>query len=121
MDIRRSYRILLVGLVIGAVGLGGLACGGEKKKSEDVSVVRPRLVQTPSGERSFTGTLVNRRTSTITIAQVEVALYDDRGSEVETVRIEVKDVPPQDSVDFSGTIDSDRAFRQAQVKSILTP
>jgi len=78
-------------------------------------------MMTPNGERSFTGTLVNRRSSTISIAQIDVALYDDRGSEVETVRIEVKDVPPQDSVDFSEKIDSDRSFSQAQVKSILTP
>jgi hypothetical protein len=121
MDIRRSYRALLFGLFVGAAGLAILACEGEEAKTGDVDVANPRLVQTSNGERSFTGTLVNRRSSTISIAQIEVALYDDRGSEVETVRIEVKDVPPQDSVDFSGTIDSDRAFRQAQVKRILTP
>jgi len=121
MDIRRSYRILLIGMFVGAVGLGVLACGGEEARSQDVDVVNPRLVMTPNGDRSFTGTLVNRRSSTISIAQIEMALYDDRGSEIETVRFEVNDVPPQDSVDFSETIDSDRSFRQAQVKSILTP
>jgi hypothetical protein len=57
----------------------------------------------------------------LSIAEVEVALYDENGSSVETVRIEVKDIPAQDSVDFSGPIDSDQSFRQAQVKSVLTP
>lgn len=78
-------------------------------------------MQTPNGDRSFTGTLVNRRPNALSIAQVEVALYDEGGSPVETMRIEVKNVPSQDSVSFSGKIDSDQAFRQAQVQSVLTP
>jgi len=97
------------------------ACGGEEGSTEGVTVVQPRLVQTPNGERSFTGTLVNQRSNAISIAQVEVALYDDRGSPVERIQIEVRDIPAQDSVDFSGKIDSDRPFSQAQVQSILTP
>jgi hypothetical protein len=113
-------RSLLVALVVGAVGGGLLACGSEKSAT-DVNVVNPRLVKTPSGERSFTGTLVNERPQSLSIAQVGVTLYDDAGSPVETIQIDVKDVPAQDSVDFSETIDSDRAFNQAQVQSVLAP
>jgi len=98
-----------------------LACGDEEGTTEDVTVVAPRLVQTPNGERAFTGTLVNPRSNTISIAQIEVALYDDRGSPVETIQIEVRDIPAQDSIDFSSRIDSDQIFSQAQVQSILTP
>ncbi len=89
--------------------------------ADNVEIANPRLVQTPGGQRAFTGTLVNTGAKPISIAQVEVALYDDSGSEIETVRIEVENIPAQDSMDFSGTIDSDRAFSQAQVKSVMTP
>lgn len=84
-------------------------------------MIEPRLVQTSEGQRAFSGTLVNPGSQTIPVAQVEVALYDDSGSEIETVRIEVEDIPAGDSLEFSGPIDSDRTFSQAQVKSVLTP
>lgn len=113
-------RSLLIVLIVGTASGGLLGCGGEKGAT-DVTVVNPRLVKTPSGQRSFTGTLVNKRSRSLSIAQIEVALYDNEGSPVETVRIDVKDVPAQDSVSFSETIDSDRVFNQAQVQNILTP
>lgn len=103
------------------LGGGVLACGSGQNSGTNLEVINPRLVQTPDGQRSFTGTLVNERSQPLSIAQVEVALYDENGSPVETVRIEVKDIPGQDSVEFSGTIDSDRPFQQAQVKSVFTP
>jgi len=117
---RSVARYLLVTVVVGGVGLGLLACGNGQSAKE-VDVVNPRLVQTPNGERSFAGTLVNQGSRTLSIAQVEVALYDGSGSPVDTVRFDVKDVPSQDSTSFSEKIDSDRAFSQAQVQSILTP
>jgi len=110
---------LLLVLVVGSIGLGLLACGGESV--EGVDVVKPRLVKTPSGQRAFTGTLVNERSRSLSIVQIEVALYDDKGSTVETVRFEVEKVPARDSASFSHEIDSDQVFQQAQVQSILTP
>lgn len=115
-------RRLLAALLLLIVGIGAVACGGEEARGEaNIQVIEPRLVRTPSGRRAFSGTLVNAGRQPLSIAQVDVALYDDSGSPVETVRIEVKDVAARDSVDFSGTIDSDKSFHQAQVKSILTP
>ena len=69
----------------------------------------------------FAGTLVNQGSSTIGIAEIEVALYDDQGSRIETMRIQVQDVSPRDSVEFNQTIDSDRPIQQAQVQGILIP
>ncbi len=113
-------RPLLIVLVVGAVSGGLLACGGDEGAT-DVKVVNPRLVKTPNGQRTFTGTLVNEQSRALSIAQIEVTLYDDAGSPVETVRMDVNDIPAQDSVDFSEKIDSDRPFSQAQVQNILTP
>lgn len=67
------------------------------------------------------GTLVNRRGAPISIAEIEVALYDNEGSRLETMRIQVEDIPVQDSVEFSETIDSDLPIQQAQVQRVLIP
>lgn len=105
--------------VAGILALSLLSCGNEQNGA--VEVINPRLVRTPDGSRAFTGTLVNTGTRPLSIAQLDVALYDKNGSTVETIRIEVQDIPAQDSVSFSSTIDSDRSFQQAQVKEIYTP
>lgn len=106
-------------LLLGVAGLALVGCGSEE--TNNVEVIEPGLVKTPGGERSFTGTLVNNGSRPISIAQVEVVLYDESGSVVETIRIEVEEIPAQDSIEFSQRIDSDQSFSQAQVKSVLTP
>ena len=113
-------RALVRAATIVALLLFTAACGSGQSGA-DLEVVEPRLVQTPGGERSFTGTLVNNRPSALAIAQVEVALYDDDGSAVERIQIEVNDIPAQDSVKFSQPIDSDLRFSQAQVQRVLAP
>jgi hypothetical protein len=116
-------RLVFQGARWGAAGVLVflLAACGSGQSGTQLEVIEPRLVQAPNGQRAFTGVLVNKRSQRLSVAEVEVALYDDSGSPVETIRIEVNDVPPKDSVEFSGPIDSDRAFSQAQVQSILTP
>lgn len=96
------------------------ACGGADG-TPDADIHNPRLVQTESGERYFMGTLVNRRDAPISIAEIEVALYDDEGSRLETMRIQVEDIPARDSVDFGETINSDLPIQQAQVQRVLIP
>lgn len=116
-----SVRSLML-CVAAALGIAVLgACGGDEGKTTDATVVEPRLLQTETGERIFAGTLVNQGSATIGIAEVEVALYDGQGSRIETMRIQVQDVPPGDSAAFNQTVDSDRPIQQAQVQSILSP
>lgn len=116
-----SSRVPLLLLSSFLLLAGLLAACGDGSSSSDVEVVEPSLVQTPSGDRVFTGTFVNRRSTSISIAQVEVALYDAEGAPLGSMRIEVGDVPAQDSVEFKQTIDSERPIEQAQVQSILLP
>lgn len=107
--------LFLCGVAAGiTVGCGSGQQGG-------LTVIEPQLVRTPDGQRAFSGHFVNQRSQLLPVVQVTVALYDDNGARVETVQIEVNDVPARDTVSFSGVIDSDRAFRQAQVQGILTP
>lgn len=115
---RRSWlplvacAVLVAGLLVACSGNGG---------APNVEVANPGLVQTPDGKRVFTGTLVNNGSSTISIVEVEVALYDKDGSRIETMRIQVEDIPPQDSTEFSQTINSDQPIQQAQVQGVLVP
>ena len=111
--------MLLVAAVAGMAVLG--ACGGDGGATADATVAEPRLLQTETGERIFAGTLVNQGSSTIGIAEVEVALYDGQGSRIETMRIQVQNVSPGDSAAFNQTIDSNRPIQQAQVQQILAP
>jgi hypothetical protein len=111
--------MLLVAAVAGMAVLG--ACGGDGGETADATVAEPRLLQTETGERIFAGTLVNQGSSTIGIAEVEVALYDGQGSRIETMRIQVQNVSPGDSAAFNQTIDSNRPIQQAQVQQILAP
>jgi len=117
------YQTILSWLcaVVLAGGLFGVAGCGTDSGGGSLEVIEPRLVKTQTGERSFTGTLVNPRPNAISIAQIEVALYDEDGSPVENIQIEVSDVPASDSLDFRQTIDSDQPFSQAQVQSVYTP
>lgn len=109
-------------MVIATVFVGLLgACGDDPSARADAEVIQPELLQTPSGERLFRGTLVNRSGSPMGIAEIEVALYDDEGSRIETMRIQVQGISPNDSTAFSQTIDSDRPIQQAQVQEILIP
>lgn len=121
MQVLRTTHQLFGIAVIAVAILAGQGCGSGQGSGGDVEVIEPRLVQTQSGERAFTGTLVNNGSRPVSIAQVEVSLYDENGSPVETVRIDVKDISAKDSVQFNSTIDSNRPFRQAQVKEILVP
>ena len=114
-----SSRPLFLLAAIALTALLG-ACGGDSGSGE-ASVVNPRLLQAQTGERIFAGTLVNQGSSTISIAEVEVALYDDQGSRIETMRIQVQDVRPNDSTEFKQTVDSDRPIQQAQVQNVLVP
>lgn len=115
----RPLHTLLLFLVASLLGGVLSACGGEGPR--DAAVHRPRLVQTESGERIFMGTLVNGDAAPIPIAEIEVALYDDDGSRIETMRIQVEDIPARDSVEFNQTIDSDQPIQQAQVQRVLVP
>lgn len=115
-----AVRALVVAFIAGILAASLSGCGSGQG-AEDVEVIEPRLVKTQSGQRSFMGVLVNNRTGPISIAQIEVALYDDDGSEVETILVELTNIPAQDSVSFSKEIDSDRPFQQAQVQQVLTP
>jgi len=110
--------ILLVLLTGSATVFGGCS---SYDSVDSLDITNPELVQAAPGQRSFSATLVNRQDRPIRFAAVTVAFYDGTGHKVETARIGVEEVPARGSVEFHGTIDSDKPFKRAHVQSVLSP
>ena len=107
-------------ILLTAVGLAGC---GEEQVPLDASVEEFRLVREEDGKQVVTGTLVNPTERPISSATVEVALYDqpvEPGVEpVETMRLEVRDVPPGERKTFRQTVDTRLRLSGARVRQIL--
>ena len=120
---RAVSRLLGIAALLTALGLGGLlsACGGSDASTEDVEVQNFRYERMPNGNRYFTGTLVNKRSVRIPIAEIEVALYGSNGSRVGTDQIQIEDIPAQDSVSFRSAANIDESIARVRVRSVLVP
>ena len=112
---------ILVLAVAGGLALSG--CGNSSGSSaQNLDVKDLKLVTLEStGERSFSGILVNKNSKALSIVQVEVALYDDGGSRVGTTTIEVENVPANGEKEFRGPLDTDVAVAGARVRSLMAP
>lgn len=122
--VRRPIGAVLVGclLVLGGAlaGCGGSSADG--KTLTDVDVEEPRLTTLEStGQRAFSGVLVNRRSRPIKVAEVRVALYGPTGQRVGMTVIEVEDVPANDRKRFSGPLRTDADVQGARVRSVMAP
>jgi hypothetical protein len=118
---RALLRLLL--LLVASIGLSGLlaACGGSGTAADDVEVHTFRYERMPNGNRYFSGTLVNKRSRRIPIAEIEVALYGADGSRVGTDQIQVEDIPAQDSLQFRSAANIDESIARVRVRSVLVP
>ncbi len=115
-------RLWILALAVaGCVALSG--CGTSSSSSaQNLDVKELKLVTLEStGERSFSGILVNKNSKTLSIVQIEVALYDEGGSRVGTTTIEVEDVPANGEKEFQGPLDTDVPVAGARVRSLMAP
>jgi len=116
----RPAAVLLLATAI-LTGLAG--CGGSDRSSATkLDVKDPKLVTLQeTGERSFSGVLINNNAAKLGIVQVEVALYDRAGSRIGTTTIEVEDVPANSEKSFSGPLDTDAPVAKARIRSLMVP
>jgi len=120
MSLLRCLPALLLVIAVGVFA----ACNTSDAQvsASKLDVTNPRLVTVQeTGERSFSGTLINDNKQAITIVQVDVALYDQTGARVGTQMIEVEDVPADGEKDFRGVLDVDFPVQRARVISVATP
>lgn len=117
------WKTRLQGLAL-LVLIAGIAVGcGEEPVPLDAEIEGFRLVREEDGRQVVTGTLINPTARPISSATVEVALYDqpvEPGVEpVETMRLEVRDVPPGERKQFRQTVDTRLRLSGARVRQIL--
>jgi hypothetical protein len=118
---RRIVKFLLLGVGL----LGWSACGSSDAASAQQMAVKdgsPKLVTVEeTGERFFQAVVVNNNSQPVSVAQVEVALFDRAGNQVSTASIEVRDIPANGEKQFEGALNTSADVGGAKVQSILVP
>lgn len=121
---RSTPRALFFVLLMVVAGLA-TACSNsdaQEVSARNLDVTNPRLVTVEeTGERSFSGTLVNDNKKDVSIVQVDVGLYDQTGARVGTTMIEVENVPANGKKNFKGPLSVDFPVAKARVLSVATP
>lgn len=118
----RSTAFTLAILILSLLLATACNTSDAQVSASKLDVTNPRLVTVQeTGERSFSGTLINSNKQAITIVQVDVALYDQTGARVGTQMIEVEDVPADGEKNFRGVVDVDFPVQRARVISVATP
>lgn len=116
--LRRLLGLVLI-LGMGALGIG---CGDSgESAAQHLDVKSFRYVQQPNGDLEFTGEVHNTGSSRVAVAQVEVSLFNETGTQVGTQHIEVEDIPAGGAKGFTQGLTHDQAVSQARVKSIMAP
>ena len=114
---RRTAAIVLA---FGLLAIGWTACGEEEPlDSDDIVVEDFGIYQDAVGSKEVGGELHNRSDETIQRLIIRVALYDGDGVQIETMNVEIQEVPPEDYVPFSQHVDTDADVQSARVDEIL--
>ena len=109
-------------LIITSLLSGSLvsACSEETKSdSAPLDVLDLQLRVHPGGARILTGRLVNRSSDPVSVAQIQVTLFDADNRPVSGMSVVLHDIPPGDEVSFREPVDSDLDVQGARVKNIL--
>jgi len=118
---RRALLIVCL-FLIGSWGVGCNNSDARDVSASKLDVSNPRLVTIKeTGERSFSGTLINKNAKAVSIVQVDVGLYDATGARVGTTMIEVENVPANSEKTFRGPLNVDYPVAKARVLSVATP
>lgn len=111
---------LWIAIVLGLLAVGLSACDGDEPlDSGDVAVEDLGLYEDAVGAKEVAGEIHNRSDKTIQRLIIRVALYDGDGVQIETMNIEIQEVPPEDYVPFSQHVDTDADVQSARVHEIL--
>lgn len=125
-------RVLNIVLLAGTLILS--ACGGSSPSSDDaasadtsdtqtdeqpVRIEDFRLVEGPNGERQVMGTLQNTTAEAIENAQVQISLYDANNVRIDSMSVNVSDIPAEGETEFRQSLDTDAEVAGARVQSVL--
>ncbi|NNE35239.1 MAG: hypothetical protein HKN13_08390 [Rhodothermales bacterium] len=111
------FRSILCLLVLSG-GLAACAPSGDQS-AVHVEDLRYRLM--PGGARILTGTLINDSSQHLTVAQVEVSLFDGDNRRISSMSVVVQDIAVGQQRDFRQPVASDLDVQGARVKAIILP
>ncbi len=103
--------LLLVGGLIG--------CQEEVSSKATVRVRNLQLIQRSGGSRYVQGEVYNGGEKPVPYVEIEISLFDAKNRKVETLRVDVRDIPPGKAKAFRKVIDSDKDIQGARIRRIL--
>ena len=87
----------------------------------DLAVERLQLTSYPGGAKILTGTLVNHSELDLSVAQIQLTLFDSDNRAISSMSVVIHDVVSTDSVAFREAVDTELDITGARVKQILIP
>ena len=106
--------LVLSGLIVG--------CGSSTTDSQKrVKVQNVSYMLHPGGARILTGEVKNLSSEDISIAQVEISLFDADNRKVESLNVVVRDILAGGIVSFREAVNSDFDIRGARARAVFIP
>lgn len=97
-------------------------CSGEESTATAaLGVSELKLQYHPGDARILTGVLDNPRDERVTVAQIQVTLFDADNRGIAEMSVVVHDIPAHGSQSFREPVDSDLDVQGARVKQIILP
>ena len=113
-----GYFILIIAFLL--TGSLVSACSDEtKSESAPLEVLDLQLRVHPGGARILTGRLVNRSSDPVSVAQIQITLFDADNRPVSGMSVVLHNIPPGDGISFREPVNSDKDVQGARVKNIL--
>lgn len=116
----RGYLPLaLVALFISACAGGDDPAGNATPETSRVQVEEFEYQQLPGGARIITGSVYNASEEPIAHAQIQVSLYDESNTRVESMIIPLRDIRPGEHEAFREAVRSKQDIRAAKPRSVI--
>jgi Protein of unknown function (DUF3426) len=87
----------------------------------DLEVVDLELNSHPGGARILTGSLFNHSGMNLTVAQIQITLFDADNRAVSSMSVVLHDISANTTQSFRQAVDSDLDVSGARVRQILIP
>ena len=99
--------------------ISGCTDTAQTRSQINVQNLRYRLL--PGGARILTGTVVNDGDDPVSVAQIDVSLFDEDNRRISSMLVVVQNIEARGEKSFRMAVDVDLPIHGARVKSIIIP
>jgi len=115
-----SSRLLVLWLAGGLLlTLPGCTDNAQTRSQINVQDLRYRLL--PGGARILTGTVVNDGEEPVSVAQIDVSLFDEDNRRISSMFVVVLNIEARGHKNFRKAVDVDLQIHGARVRGIIVP